>query len=157
MSPSSFQAGFRSRKQTPVAADRKTGSLTRFFLMMGLVSAFAGMGNASLAASSDPGRLFYTPAQRAQLESARTQTVTPLGSQSKRGLPDSTPPPLRYDGMVIRSDGKTTRWVDGKPQRDGSDVSGLKPGQVRADGKVYEPYQVQRPVSPAPAVKEPAP
>jgi len=157
MSPPSLQAGFRRRKQTPVAADRRTGSLTRSLLMMGLVSAFTGIGNASLAASSDPGRLFYTPAQRAQLESARTQTATPLASQSKRGLPDSTPPPLRYDGVVIRSDGKTTRWVDGKPRLDGSGVSGLKPGQVRADGKVYEPYQVLRPVDPAPVIKAPVP
>lgn len=125
--------------------------------MMGLVSALAGTGNASLAAPSDPGRLFYTPAQRAQLESARTRTATPHTRQSKRDSPDSTPPPLRFDGMVIRSDGKTTRWVDGKPQLDGADVSGLKPGQVRADGKVYEPYQVLRPVLPAPVVKEPTP
>jgi hypothetical protein len=62
--------------------------------------------------------------------------------------------------MVIRSDGKTTRWVDGKPQLDGSGVSGLKPGQIRANGKVYEPYQVLRPTPPgsaAPTAKEPAP
>lgn len=157
MSPSSLQAGFRRRKQTPVAADRRTGSLTRSLLMVGLVSAFAGTGNASLAAPSDPGRLFYTPAQRVQLESARTRTATPHARQSERSLPDSAPPPLRYDGMVIRSDGKTTRWVNGKPQLDGSDVSGLKPGQVRADGKVYEPYQVLRPALPAPVVKAPAP
>jgi hypothetical protein len=125
--------------------------------MMGLISAFTGIGTASLAASSDPGRLFYTPAQRAQLESARSQSGTPLAGQRKRDLPDSAPPPLRYDGLVIRSDGKTTRWVDGKPHLDGSGVSGLKPGQVRADGKVYEPYQVLRPVPPTPVVKEPAP
>jgi hypothetical protein len=128
--------------------------------MMGLVPAFVGMGNASLAAPADLGRLFYTPAQRAQLENARAHNATPLSSQSKRGSPDGSPTPRRYDGMVIRSDGKTTRWVDGKPQLDESGVSGLKPGQVRADGKVYEPYQVLRPLSPspaAPAVEEPSP
>jgi hypothetical protein len=31
----------------------------------------------------------------------------------------------------------------------------MKPGQIRADGKVYEPYQVLRPA--APANKESAP
>ena len=131
--------------------------LIRTFVMTGLVAATAGMGNASLAASVEPGRLFYTPAQRTQLESARSHKVTQIASQGKRDSPDGAPPALRFDGMVIRSDGKTTRWVDGKPQLDESGLSGLKPGQVRADGKVYEPYQVLRPVPPVPAAKEPAP
>jgi hypothetical protein len=132
----------------------------RSLLMMGLVPAFVGMGNASMAAPADLGRLFYTPAQRAQLENARAHNTTARSSPSKRGSSDGLPTPLRYDGMVIRSDGKTTRWVDGKPQLDESGISGLKPGQVRADGKVYEPYQVLRPVSPSPAapdIEAPAP
>jgi hypothetical protein len=65
-------------------------------------------------------------------------------------MPGDATAPLRYDGVLIRSDGKTTRWIDGKAQPDGAGVSGLKPGQIRADGKVYEPYQVLRP-SPNPA------
>jgi hypothetical protein len=36
-------------------------------------------------------------------------------------------------------------------------VAGLKPGQIRADGKVYEPYQVLRPGSAAPVAEEPTP
>ena len=112
-----------------------------------------------MAAPADPGRLFFTPAQRAQLEDARARNVTPPapGQQTSSA---SAPAPLRYDGVVIRSDGKTTRWVDGKAQRDGSAVSGLKPGQIRANGKVYEPYQVLRPRPPQPAgpdMKESAP
>jgi hypothetical protein len=73
---------------------------------------------------------------------------------------NSAPAPLRYDGVVIRSDGTITRWVDGKAQRDGSAVSGLKPGQIRANGRVYEPYQVLRPrlIEPAnPDTKDAAP
>ena len=104
---------------------------------------------------ADPGRLFFTPTQRAQLEAARVRNVTRLGP-----VFDSSPAPLRYDGVVIRSDGKTTRWVDGKAQRDGSGVSGLKPGQIRANGKVYEPYQVLRPTPSTPTgpdMKESAP
>jgi len=106
------------------------------------------------AATADPGRLFYTPAQRAQLEAARARNVT----QVRQAAPDTgAPPPIRYDGVVIRSDGKTTRWVDGQPQTGASGVAGLKPGQIRADGRVYEPYQVLRP-SPEPATtKEPTP
>ena len=109
---------------------------------------------ASPLRSAEPGRLFYTPAQRAQLEAARARNVTQV-SQA-RG-PAAGPPPVRFDGLVIRSDGNSTRWVDGQPQIGTSGVSGLKPGQIRADGKVYEPYQVLRP-SPDPAsAKEPTP
>lgn len=111
------------------------------------------------AATADPGRLFYTPEQRAQLEAARSRSLTQPRGQNKTAVP-ATPAPLRFDGMLIRSDGKTTRWVDGRPQLDGAAVSGLKPGQIRADGRVYEPYQVLRPLPPTPAApgeKESAP
>ena len=114
----------------------------------------------SLADPVDLGRLFYTPAQRAQLETARSQNVTRPATRNKGDTSVSAPAPLRYDGVLIRSDGTTTRWVDGKAQTGASGVQGLKPGQIRADGKVYEPYQVLRPVAPSPAppdVKEPAP
>lgn len=129
-------------------------------LMIWMLVASLGLCHSSLAEPVELGRLFYTPAQRAQLESARTRNVTQQASQSQPGLSDGAPAPLRFDGMVIRSDGKTTRWVDGKPQLDGFGVSGLKPGQIRADGKVYEPYQVLRPTPPgsaAPTAKEPTP
>lgn len=106
------------------------------------------------AAAADPGRLFYTPAQRAQLEAARARNVTRI----RPAAPDAgAPPPIRYDGVVIRSDGKITRWVDGQPQLDASGVTGLKPGQIRADGRVYEPYQVLRPSPVAPVAEEPTP
>jgi hypothetical protein len=132
----------------------------RFVLMIWMLPASLGLCHSSLAEPVELGRLFYTPAQRAQLESVRARNVSQLAGQNQRGSSDGAPAPLRFDGMVIRSDGKTTRWVDGKPQLDGSGVSGLKPGQIRADGKVYEPYQVLRPTPPgsaAPAAKEPAP
>lgn len=113
-----------------------------------LMLATLGVCGTSLAA--DPGRLFYTPEQRTQLEAARARNVTQL----RQAAPDAgAPPPIRYDGVVIRSDGKTTRWVDGKAQVGASTVPGLKPGQIRANGRVYEPYQVLRP-SPGPAIAE---
>ena len=105
------------------------------------------------AAQDLPGRLFYTPAQRAQLEAARARNVT----QARQAAPDAAPPVVRFDGMVIRSDGSSTRWVNGQAQVGGSGVAGLKPGQIRADGKVYEPYQVLRPSPAAPVAEEPTP
>jgi hypothetical protein len=113
-----------------------------------------GAGGASLAAApADPGRLFYTPAQRAQLEAARVRNVT----QDRQAEAALAPPPERFDGVVIRSDGASTLWVNGQPQVGASGVAGLKPGQIRADGKVYEPYQVLRPRPAPPAAEEPAP
>ena len=113
---------------------------TALFLLVALCA------GASLAA--DPGRLFYTPAQRAQLEAARSRNVT-------QDRPADAGAVQRFDGMVIRSDGGNTSWVNGQPQFGADGVAGLKPGQIRADGKVYEPYQVLRPV---PAIeKEPTP
>lgn len=95
------------------------------------------------APPADPGYLFYTPAQRAQLEQARARNIT---TTRQADAPASeAPAPLRYDGKVIRSDGRATHWIDGRPQADPTGAAGLKPGQVRADGRVFEPYQVLRP------------
>ena len=137
--------------------DARWGRAAARVWVLALCLCGAGTG---LAAPADPGRLFFTPAQRARLEAARARNVTPPGGPGPQISPDGAPAPLRYDGVVIRSDGQTTRWVDGKAQRDGAAVSGLKPGQIRADGKVYEPYQVLRPTPPTPAgpdMKESAP
>lgn len=111
------------------------------------------LASPGLAAAADPGRLFYTPAQRAQLENARARNVT----QPSRVAADSAPPVVRFDGVVIRSDGKGTRWINGRPRPGTSPVAALKPGQIRARGRVYEPYQVLQPRPAAPAHSEPAP
>jgi hypothetical protein len=99
-----------------------------------------------------PGRLFYTPGQRVQLEAARARYRAPVAG--KWGEVAETALETRYDGVVVRSDGKTTRWVDGKAQGDGASIRGLKPGQSRADGRVYEPYQILR-LPPAPPQSPP--
>lgn len=145
------------RKNTIESAGTRrapASGLTRSMLMTGVVVASLGMGHASLAAADDFGRLFFTPAQRTQLENARARNLTLPPGQRHSGSADEATAPLRFDGMLIRSDGKTQHWANGERQPDGALVSGLKPGQVRANGRVYEPYQVLRPASPTPA--EPA-
>lgn len=109
-----------------------------------LALALGGCGS-GLAAPADPGRLFYTPAQRAQLESARSRDVATPAGLHRKGVPATGP--QRLDGVLIRSDGRTTHWVNGRPQAGAAGVAGLKPGQVRAGGRVYEPYQVLPPAA----------
>lgn len=105
------------------------------------VLALATFGFSPPACHADPGRLFYTPEQRARLEAARTRKPSPPVQQA---TPAAAAPVVRFDGVVVRSDGSETRWVNGRAQVGSSAVPGLKPGQIRADGKVYEPYQVLR-------------
>lgn len=114
-----------------------------------LVSLSLCVAGTSLAAPAEPGRLFYTPAQRAQLESARSRNVTQPAGQNRKAVTGASAP-LQFDGVMIRSDGQITRWVNGEPQAGASGVAGLKPGQIRATGRIYEPYQVLPPASPSP-------
>ena len=89
-----------------------------------------------------PGRLFYTPAQRVMLNDARSHKVTAL--QQSSAPPESAP--VSLDGVLTRSDGVATHWVNGQPHvgQPAPHIRSLKPGQTRAQQKVYEPYQLQR-------------
>ncbi len=114
----------------------------------------------NLAMADEMGRLFYTPAQRAQLEAARAHSLRAPSSRNAQEANGEDTPPLRFDGVITRSDGQTTHWIDGKAQVGPSSISGLKPGQIRANGKIYEPYQVLRPTPVDPLgsdIKETAP
>jgi hypothetical protein len=112
------------------------------------------------AADTQPaelGRLFFTPAQRAQMQTARAHPATARTQPDLPGEPETAPAPVQFNGVLIRSDGKATRWVDGKAQTGTSGISNMKPGQIRANGKLYEPYQVLRPEPAASGDKEPTP
>jgi hypothetical protein len=93
--------------------------------------------------------LFYTAEQRAGLERARLNHVT----ESDASRPRTRPPTITYDGVVLRSDGRNTRWINGHPV-DGSAAPPLfkgeflKPGQSVANGRIYEPHQIIRETAP---------
>lgn len=131
-------------------APRRGGAIRRYagraVTLAWLLLAGAAPGHAQTDAI---GRLFYTPEQRALLEQARVRKITQLGEPARAPAASpaapAVPAPRRFDGVVIRSDGQATRWVDGRPEVGPSSVTGLKPGQTRARGKVYEPYQIVRP------------
>ncbi len=115
------------------------------------------------------GRLFTTPAERLQLDSRRESNpgAVPgaggaIGLQQQQLLPQAQlappppPEPVQLDGVVRRSNGRSTLWLNQLPQADGSSEvlpdqsvalrlsSGrkliMKPGQRfnPADGSVHE-------------------
>lgn len=118
------------------------------------------------------GRLFFTPEQRAQLDTLRTRKVVAVQTKDE-------PPPeiVTYSGIIRRSDGKTTVWVNnqalseadlrdqpaiaGRISRDGKILLGagkggmqLKVGQSAEllSGRVAESYSAAQ-TAPAPASK----
>jgi hypothetical protein len=85
------------------------------------------------------GRLFFTPAQRASLDVARSQRAraTLATEETEETVATAAPVPqtITYDGMVRRSDGKTTVWINSRPVVD-KGPSPAVVGQVRPDGSV---------------------
>lgn len=66
--------------------------------------------------AADPaplGRIFFTPEQRAQLDTLRTQKT--VASQVRD---EPIPENVTYNGIVRRSDGKTTVWVNNEAMTD---------------------------------------
>jgi len=86
------------------------------------------------------GRMFFTPAQRAQLDVARTQRArTTLATEKTEEVQTAAPVPqtITYDGAVRRSDGKTTVFLNGRPVHDKEPAGGaIVVGRIRADGGV---------------------
>jgi hypothetical protein len=141
--------------------------------MRTLLIALAVLLSPFAAQAAEPlGRLFFTPEQRAQLDTLRTRKVVAVQTKDE-------PPPeiVSYSGIVRRSDGKTTVWVNnqalseadlreqpaiaGRISRDGKILLGagkgsmqLKVGQSAEllSGRVAESYTTLQ-AAPAPAGK----
>lgn len=63
------------------------------------------------------GRLFMTPEWRANLERQRQFNI-----QETRSLEGGT---MRLDGVVVRSSGKSTVWVNNRPQTENANDTGV--------------------------------
>jgi len=79
------------------------------------------------AVGAELGRLFFTPAQRATLDNARKQNVrTEIGNDNPDAASSALPQNIIVNGLVRRSDGKNTVWVNNRPiterQSSGVDV-----------------------------------
>jgi hypothetical protein len=94
------------------------------------------------ALAAEPlGRFFFTPDQRTSLDTARTKKArTTVGTEegaTEKPPPAPQPEHVTYGGLVRRSDGKTTVWLNDqvlqdKDLRSGSSIT----GRIRPDGSV---------------------
>jgi len=124
----------------------------------------------TLAAQAEPlGRLFHTPEQRALLDNAR-KTMPMNTSIESEAAP--TAPDFTLKGIVTRSDGKRSIWVNNHVEYDAAQPSAqdrnklqvqLPNGEVKlkvgqridpATGQVTESF---RHPSPGPAIAKPTP
>ena len=109
--------------------------MTRAFLFA------VALGAASAAGAAQPvGRLFFTPAERAQLDVARATKRAPEPPASQKAAAEPPPPEtqiITYSGIVRRSDGKSILWLNSRAADEKEALSGLPvSGRVRPDGGV---------------------
>ena len=108
-------------------------------MMRALATLVLSLSIATPAAAQSIGRLFFTPAERAQLDAAR---VNKRAAEPPSAAKSAEPPPphtqvITYNGIVRRSDGKATLWLNSRPADEKEALSSLPvSGRVRADGGV---------------------
>lgn len=108
--------------------------MTRF---AAILLAWVACAPQAALATDGLGRLFFAPAQRAQLDAARAQRDRrgPLTADTEPVAPLG-PEVVTYSGMVRRSDGKSTVWINGKPMTERTRDSDVNVLGVRRDGSV---------------------
>ena len=93
------------------------------------------LGIVQIVQAADPapvGRIFFTPEQRAQLDTLRTQKA--VASQVRD---EPIPENVTYNGIVRRSDGKTTVWVNNQAMTDAElRVKQSIVGRVDSNGRI---------------------
>jgi hypothetical protein len=86
------------------------------------------------------GRFFFTPAERAELDSNRVQKKqTPAPPAIAEARPESArlPQTVTYEGIVRRSDGRSMLWMNDHMAEEKEALAGLNlRGKVNADGTV---------------------
>lgn len=102
----------------------------------------SALTSASAGAAEKLGRLFLTPERRHQLEQQREYNL-----QEQRTLEGST---VKLDGVVVRSSGKKTVWINGQQQHDNrndlgvaTDVSRRDPGQAKITDGTSNPTRLR--------------
>lgn len=112
--PASARPGRRTRTET------RHRTVTLMLTLM-LTLAAGPMGRAQAAAPA-LGRLFATPDERSQLDALRERGGAPLAPPRQADAPPPAPPPVALDGIVTRSSGKSTVWLNQTAQHDDAHV-----------------------------------
>jgi len=117
-------------------------------MMRVLLFALCAVAEAGGAAELQ-GRLFFTPAQRTQLEAARAQKDRQQPpTQGEVAAPPPAPEIVIYSGIVRRNDGKTTVWLNDRPISDRKAAAEAGIAGIRTDGAItLKPAQSDRSVS----------
>ena len=100
------------------------------------------MSIACTACAAELGRMFYTPAQRATLDTARKQNIrTEISNdgsdttEQQRAAPPPLPQNISVNGMIRRSDGKSTVWLNHRPVNE-HQAGGINASVGRTDNRV---------------------
>jgi len=84
------------------------------------------------AARDGVGRLFFSPAQRQQLDEARRRPIAPEPVRDAAAVPaPSRTQSIAVDGIVRRSDGQATVWVNRAPTQAPQPTGAVRIGPVR--------------------------
>ena len=93
------------------------------------------------------GRLFFTPQERAMLDTLRNTGIAP-GVREGGG-------PITVNGLVSRSRGKSTVWINGAPQHESEQIAATKkkgaPGEIAVklpDSTRIHPLKVGQTLTP---------
>lgn len=103
-----------------------------------LATAAAAAAAGPAPAAEELGRLFFTPAQRASLDVARSQRArTTLANERTEQDAAPVPQTITYGGLVRRSDGRTTVWINNQAVREREPAGGgAIVSRIRPDGSI---------------------
>lgn len=92
---------------------------------LSIIALLVGLVSAQFAQAEPLGRLFLTPERRATLERQRQ-----LNIQAAQALESAT---MSLDGVVVRSSGKRTVWINDRAQHDNTAPAGVSAQVSRRD------------------------
>ena len=107
----------RTRVDHAAAAGRRGRPEIMTARLVALIVLMAGAGT---AAGAEFGRMFFTPAQRAALDNFRAIRTSGMQSSARMSetriwwCPPPAPEHVSVNGMVRRSDGKNTVWINNR-------------------------------------------
>ncbi len=101
-----------------------------------IVPALLLLLSGAAVAEDNLGRLFFTPAQRADLDRARVAAATNASRPAAVQAQPKAPPPkmVTLNGIVRRSDGETTVWVNNKPLHERFGDAEINAGSIAREG-----------------------